>query len=605
MRVSCVLASMAMSSAVGDGDGAFTAAEFITRSTLREMEAAILASKCCTYDLTAPELKALGADGITQSVFACKTCAQASGAPVGVCEPCVLRCHGDHDVVELGEKRQFQCDCPTSRSSVPCCAQAPPPLGEVAPPQPLGACSGNAYGHNFAGRFCTCDRGYDAAHDTMHQCFACDDWYHDYHIVGKLSASLMSSVGTFVCARCVAALPFLAAYARFDPAVCSSVSSGGGGGSGGDGGGPGGPPPPLQPWVCCLTCTDGADDGRGVCMGCAAVCHAGHVLTAARITEFQCDCTELGGCKMGREAPLPVVTTPGKAATVVVTPTPSPADATAAATPATPTAAAVPAWCAGARSLPRGGDAGAAVVASPSECAAAPPGLSAAVTATTAATSTATAAVYLEDDVALVARLCRCDACMRTYAAAGVATWFYDELVEDDSHSVVDTETAAAVPALLQRMEDGRAAAEGAGAGATAGGGGGGGGGGGHRGGGGGQPPPPTQSSSTGAGALPAAGAGPGPADALASRVGEALTQLQQAGFRTTYEQGMDALSTLPHARQLDALHAYTQLQSEIMPWLREMAEAGRVVTEADIRDYFANLTNGRRVRQRVNGGDS
>ena len=147
-----------------------TASEVIVRSTLQELHASLASSRACTYDDSVPALRALGVTGITQLIFACKTCATIVGSAVGVCEPCALRCHGDHDVIELGTKRQQTCDCPTSRSSVPCTARAVFPTATRPPPS-----AGNTYGHNFEGRFCTCDAAYDRQRDTMLQCLACDE----------------------------------------------------------------------------------------------------------------------------------------------------------------------------------------------------------------------------------------------------------------------------------------------------------------------------------------------------------------------------------------------------------------------------------------------
>ena len=615
-----ILSNMESSATVPPESEVFTAAEYITRSTLQEMEAAIASHRCCSYDLSSPELKRVGGAGITQSVFACRTCATAKGSPVGVCEPCMLQCHAEHDVIELHEKRQFLCDCPTARSSVKCVAQPPPALGAQAPPQPFAANAGNRYGHNFKGLFCSCDREYDTQRDTMYQCFACDEWYHDLHIVGKLSPALMGTVGAFICAGCVASLPFLAVHAAYDSGTCANHSKAlaepAGGGS-----------MRLQPWVCCLTCTEGADDGRGVCMACAARCHAGHVLTQARITEFSCDCGELttgkggSGCRArgcnivvdarstpsGDVAPGADVSAAADAAAVAAeavsgdtlavatatapAPAAEPAAAAAVSSPQhrlnTPAAAAVAAvdtlaaasplpaaWCAS----PSSGSSGASATA-PSNPSRAP-----------------NAAMFLEDDYALVSRLCRCDACMRQYASAGVATWFLDALDEDESRSVVDPETAQAVPVLLQRMTENSQLQSASGATASASG-------------------SAVSSSSShpasaallagggevagGAGALPTAPSSLS-TDALATKVSEALTQLQQAGFKTSYQLSQEAFTSLPRERQLDAMHEYNNLQEGIMPFLREAAEAGRVITAEDVHAWFANLTNARRVRPRM-----
>ncbi len=62
----------------------FTAREYILHEVLQEMEAAVASNRSCTYSLRVPELEALGQLGVEQPVYACRTCADARGAPVGV-----------------------------------------------------------------------------------------------------------------------------------------------------------------------------------------------------------------------------------------------------------------------------------------------------------------------------------------------------------------------------------------------------------------------------------------------------------------------------------------------------------------------------------------
>ena len=112
-------------------DVALSAQDWLLRDQLLEVHATLRASRGCTYGAATPAARALGVAGVMQPVFSCRTCASATGAPVGVCEGCVLRCHAQHVVVELGERRTWQCDCPTARSAVACCAQ--PVAAEVAP----------------------------------------------------------------------------------------------------------------------------------------------------------------------------------------------------------------------------------------------------------------------------------------------------------------------------------------------------------------------------------------------------------------------------------------------------------------------------------------
>lgn len=117
----------------------------------------------------------------TQPVYACRTCAKQSGNMVGVCFACYLRCHLEHDTVELYHKHGFRCDCGTAAA---CCA-----CEFDTDDTPRCPCnSGNHYNHNFAGRFCWCDRPYDPVHNAkMVQCAACEDWFHDTCIKQRFS----------------------------------------------------------------------------------------------------------------------------------------------------------------------------------------------------------------------------------------------------------------------------------------------------------------------------------------------------------------------------------------------------------------------------------
>ncbi|CAI5755836.1 unnamed protein product [Candida verbasci] len=137
----------------------------------------------CTY--TKGELR--------QTIFACLTCSnENNNNPIGVCYSCSIQCHSNHDLVELFTKRNFVCDCGTTRMKN----------------TPNGACklrrgksnlelsaddvpsSSNTYNQNYFGKFCGCEQIYNPVEETGHmiQCyfgFTCgEDWYHDKCIMG-------------------------------------------------------------------------------------------------------------------------------------------------------------------------------------------------------------------------------------------------------------------------------------------------------------------------------------------------------------------------------------------------------------------------------------
>jgi len=99
---------------------------------------------------------------VRQAIYLCLTCA----TPRGVCYPCSVACHTDHEQVELFPKRHFRCDCPTGALSHPCGLHK----------RPEGVNTENEYGQNFEGKFCRCGRTYNAHTEveTMIQCLACE-----------------------------------------------------------------------------------------------------------------------------------------------------------------------------------------------------------------------------------------------------------------------------------------------------------------------------------------------------------------------------------------------------------------------------------------------
>ena len=140
---------------------------------------------------------------LRQNVFACLTCNPAptdSGEwkPAGVCYACSVQCHGEHTLVEIFQKRNFTCDCGTTRvpSTSPCTLrtnEATNTKGGVHSEEPS---ANNKYNQNFRNRFCACECDYDPFQQkgTMFQCLGLgthetggcgEDWYHPGCLVGK------------------------------------------------------------------------------------------------------------------------------------------------------------------------------------------------------------------------------------------------------------------------------------------------------------------------------------------------------------------------------------------------------------------------------------
>ncbi|RBQ85390.1 hypothetical protein VDGD_01492 [Verticillium dahliae] len=173
-----------------------TAAEFIREQMQLEAdarEALPYSIEHCT--------KVLGP--LRQSVFACLTCTPAPKnpadpfSPAGVCYSCSVQCHGEHTLVEIFTKRNFTCDCGTTRlpKTNPCSLRINPATNTKGGVHSEEPDVNNRYNQNFRNRFCGCECDYDPFQQkgTMFQCLGLgttetggcgEDWYHPGCLVG-------------------------------------------------------------------------------------------------------------------------------------------------------------------------------------------------------------------------------------------------------------------------------------------------------------------------------------------------------------------------------------------------------------------------------------
>ncbi|KAK5168671.1 uncharacterized protein LTR77_005980 [Saxophila tyrrhenica] len=148
----------------------------------------------CTYPL----------GPLRQSIYACLTCSPPPASkyqqhtPAGVCYSCSISCHGEHNLVELFAKRDFVCDCGTTRlanSSTPCSLRHNAETGRKGDVKGDKAREGNSYNQNFEGKFCGCGEEYDPELEkgTMFQCLGLgtvedggcgEDWWHPDCLMG-------------------------------------------------------------------------------------------------------------------------------------------------------------------------------------------------------------------------------------------------------------------------------------------------------------------------------------------------------------------------------------------------------------------------------------
>ncbi|KAK6460063.1 putative zinc finger in N-recognin-domain-containing protein [Scheffersomyces coipomensis] len=182
-------------------EDAITAIDYIQSQERLEKEAKRLMPfepDDCTYSL----------GEIRQPIFACLTCSKENNnTSIGVCYSCSIQCHSTHELVELFSKRNYVCDCGTSRMkhTINGACKLRNQVNEENPrsrsssgvfKRPISfpaddiPSSSNVYNQNFKGLFCSCEKQYDPVKETgnMIQCFlgsVCgEDWYHEECILG-------------------------------------------------------------------------------------------------------------------------------------------------------------------------------------------------------------------------------------------------------------------------------------------------------------------------------------------------------------------------------------------------------------------------------------
>ncbi|CAK4034301.1 related to metaphase-anaphase transition (Mlo2) [Lecanosticta acicola] len=141
---------------------------------------------------------------LRQSVYACLTCTPPPASPhqqftpAGVCYSCSISCHGEHNLVEIFSKRDFVCDCGTTRmqnAGISCNLRLNPKTGRKGDVSGEEARVGNKYSQNFEGKFCGCGEEYDPEMEkgTMFQCLGLghvedggcgEDWWHPECLMG-------------------------------------------------------------------------------------------------------------------------------------------------------------------------------------------------------------------------------------------------------------------------------------------------------------------------------------------------------------------------------------------------------------------------------------
>ncbi|KAJ4302371.1 hypothetical protein N0V88_002515 [Collariella sp. IMI 366227] len=140
-----------------------------------------------------PPLMRARTESISQKSDNSQTAAEASSTA----RTCSVQCHGEHTLVEIFTKRDFTCDCGTTRfpESSPCSLRINPATNTKGGVHSEEPSANNKYNQNFRNRFCGCECDYDPFQQkgTMFQCLGLgtheiggcgEDWWHPGCVVG-------------------------------------------------------------------------------------------------------------------------------------------------------------------------------------------------------------------------------------------------------------------------------------------------------------------------------------------------------------------------------------------------------------------------------------
>jgi E3 ubiquitin-protein ligase UBR7 len=63
------------------------------------------------------------------------------------------------------------------------------------------------------------------------------------------------------------------------------------------------------------------------------------------------------------------------------------------------------------------------------------------------------------------------------------------------------------------------------------------------------------------------------------------------------YEDGMKVLSEMDRSKQIDAIHGYNSMKSNLTEYLKKFAENKKVVRQEDIQEFFQKLAGNKKMR--------
>ena len=66
------------------------------------------------------------------------------------------------------------------------------------------------------------------------------------------------------------------------------------------------------------------------------------------------------------------------------------------------------------------------------------------------------------------------------------------------------------------------------------------------------------------------------------------------------YEDGMKELSKMERTKQIEAIHGYNSMKSNLMEYLKKFAENKKVVREEDIQEFFQQMSGSKKMRTSI-----
>ena len=66
------------------------------------------------------------------------------------------------------------------------------------------------------------------------------------------------------------------------------------------------------------------------------------------------------------------------------------------------------------------------------------------------------------------------------------------------------------------------------------------------------------------------------------------------------YEDGMKELSKMERTKQIEAIHGYNSMKSNLMEYLKKFAENKKTVREEDIQEFFQQLAGNKKMRTNI-----